>query len=1460
MADLFGAIGDVASPIKPALDWLAPPAQPTGEGFSLGQLLKSVGQGAMDVVGQGPGAISAMGSEALDLGNGLSTRDRILFGGMAALGSGMLARQAHLAWKRSLSAEAVRAIPAGYNALLEMGEPRRYAENLTPLGALASQRYPGINLRQAEMLGAVQYGGVVRGIRNWAEGDVANEMQAHVLFENYANRVGSAEAAQVDWARFHQAMETDVFGGPNNVKLRKLWGKLTTEPTSLTPAETEEIFGTIESTMAATQAAGHDMTVGIVGRIDRIEMTPQGPVVFTRHPVGWTDGSSIDPRVREARLRDLNYRNLAERGKFMLKTLYQRGMEDWDRPEGAARRLPKDLEVGPEWYPRARSDVAKAFGLPDEDSDALQRAVAAVSFLSEAEDWSTNIPKAKRVMQATDVHGPALDPDFQAWLRQGSAYAGSRGAEYQRVFNDIHKHFTSNGFKVSKADLGVILRLIGEQESVVDIFATTKRRKQKNFFLNIYDPSLPYPVTIDRHAFDAFLGIDSGIQDRPIDLSMRDGDTVYDVVADTYRSLAGELGITPHELQAVVWETWRMLKFESGRNGWARNDPFMLPEQDGSTNAVYEALNGRDIMATPGRLAGRPVTMPANVLRVNPDGIAQAVMPDGTVAPIAEISEESAARLLGYYPAVLNSSGVPVWRPTRPHAVKSIEEVRSSMAPHMGATGEASLSGVPHPVQDGSDTVTAYLEDNQSLPKLRGLKVEDLGRVEIDEPEFRMERLGPEDLTPAVFRDPTNSPLKTHAWAAISAERPGIDTYTASNALRAELQRRGFKPIDMDGIYEGGSEHSFLVFGITPEEALHLGEMFDQDSIATNAGLIFNRRRGSLEPANFDPSGDWPAARYYGAGDLEAVFNGAPKTTAPWRKPPRLKNEPLYDQEMVNEAIKGPKTVTQVDPRYLYATQSEVTWEGAHRYMTDPEAKPLAKDGIGNEHVYVYERRNGDRLLLTGHHRALRALLKGEPLEAILVREGGHPANAGVLPAKGLSYDIPDDADFRSKLNVGGEEVTWAVDDFGDMDSYNPSEPMRRVTRVRRKVQVKFGERSQAGIVETAEELEQKGARGVSIYSRRPDVRFNQFGADVGEAWQRAVDHVYSDGVQTYVVRTTGDHITAPNSGYVFTRSLDGLPAEPPRVSSRWGSSFEELTAQFPEVEVTRGKSKTTLKASEDDVGSALELKANLEQAGIEGPFELRAGDERYSFPNEPKIKRKNTVRLMNGSFAPSPRRDTGAGDLYGFERDFGFEFDPAYRVGNEVHRLPDTVVRDLRQITEVMYDQYGEAFRRWRLPRITVNPGFPGQYAHIEDRAGGLIVLSKEWWQDPDFLQAQLTLDRQEGWLARNASNNLSSILAHEYGHMIHNVVIASQGWAKNPDINKRLRKLVSPANVQQWHGIAEQRISTTAGTNPYELAAEAFSEVFTGKTPSRLSQQVVALINEELEKGLKYRKVVGL
>ena len=124
----------------------------------------------------------------------------------------------------------------------------------------------------------------------------------------------------------------------------------------------------------------------------------------------------------------------------------------------------------------------------------------------------------------------------------------------------------------------------------------------------------------------------------------------------------------------------------------------------------------------------------------------------------------------------------------------------------------------------------------------------------------------------------------------------------------------------------------------------------------------------------------------WGSGQIERLFpDEKPTTIAPWPSATRRKNALPYEPDKVQAAIAEGR-LQKVDPRTVRATQPEITRQGVAHYLGSNEIFRDAHQA-GNQHPVVYRRDDGVTLLLSGHHRAARSLLRGEDMDAI-VAEG----------------------------------------------------------------------------------------------------------------------------------------------------------------------------------------------------------------------------------------------------------------------------------------------------------------------------------------------------------------------------------------------------------------------------------------------------------------------------------------
>lgn len=89
----------------------------------------------------------------------------------------------------------------------------------------------------------------------------------------------------------------------------------------------------------------------------------------------------------------------------------------------------------------------------------------------------------------------------------------------------------------------------------------------------------------------------------------------------------------------------------------------------------------------------------------------------------------------------------------------------------------------------------------------------------------------------------------------------------------------------------------------------------------------------------------------------------------------------------MHQAIREDQPTEKVDPRNLVATQDHLVRSTVRGYVSDPNTVQHDTHQSGNKRPVVYDR-NGTHLILSGHHRAAAALLRGEQFDAVVVHGG----------------------------------------------------------------------------------------------------------------------------------------------------------------------------------------------------------------------------------------------------------------------------------------------------------------------------------------------------------------------------------------------------------------------------------------------------------------------------------------
>ena len=129
---------------------------------------------------------------------------------------------------------------------------------------------------------------------------------------------------------------------------------------------------------------------------------------------------------------------------------------------------------------------------------------------------------------------------------------------------------------------------------------------------------------------------------------------------------------------------------------------------------------------------------------------------------------------------------------------------------------------------------------------------------------------------------------------------------------------------------------------------------------------------------------------------VDKIFGGSPVGMPPHPKwEVRSKQGLKYDTSSVHAAIRQtPPELSDVDPRTLHSSQRGLTSPGVRHYMEDDtyeqHGTTYADQGnVGNRYPVVLSRQEAAgvtrNVILSGHHRATKALLRGENLRAIVV-------------------------------------------------------------------------------------------------------------------------------------------------------------------------------------------------------------------------------------------------------------------------------------------------------------------------------------------------------------------------------------------------------------------------------------------------------------------------------------------
>lgn len=220
---------------------------------------------------------------------------------------------------------------------------------------------------------------------------------------------------------------------------------------------------------------------------------------------------------------------------------------------------PATRAEGMAWYDTAHGMAAadgKQYGI------GTDHAAAVIAALSPQMEWGRNTQLAEKTMAAVADGNRELtvtheDVQRVLSLRSAKPFASDiAAAEGTHAVADL----PTAAVAAFHPDLAGGGQTLGNQVKAValargaNISDTLGGNKVRNFFNNIDDPKQPY-VTIDTHQIHAMSAEPkavAGYDNNAISSPAR-----YDVFAGAVRSAAADRGVTPAQMQAVVWTGWR---------------------------------------------------------------------------------------------------------------------------------------------------------------------------------------------------------------------------------------------------------------------------------------------------------------------------------------------------------------------------------------------------------------------------------------------------------------------------------------------------------------------------------------------------------------------------------------------------------------------------------------------------------------------------------------------------------------------------------------------------------------------------------------------------------------------------------------------------------------------------------------------------------------------------------------
>jgi hypothetical protein len=175
---------------------------------------------------------------------------------------------------------------------------------------------------------------------------------------------------------------------------------------------------------------------------------------------------------------------------------------------------------------------------------------------------------------STDAYEQGLSA-YQGYHDTLRVTASKNGLDFKRVVSAFAALSPGNKLEHNFKDLDTLISAVQRNKEVSEIRlhcypACTQRaydyltgwevftlgkwnNKTWNFFNNILTPESPDYVTIDRHAIEVWHGYEVEDKDRKRFFNAKG----YNYIADAYKKVAKNVGLTPNQVQAITWYAWK---------------------------------------------------------------------------------------------------------------------------------------------------------------------------------------------------------------------------------------------------------------------------------------------------------------------------------------------------------------------------------------------------------------------------------------------------------------------------------------------------------------------------------------------------------------------------------------------------------------------------------------------------------------------------------------------------------------------------------------------------------------------------------------------------------------------------------------------------------------------------------------------------------------------------------------